>query len=448
MHPPTIEPHASRPDLCIALSGGGIRAGAVALGVLQGMYERGILQRASYLTSVSGGGYPVYGILSQATHKKKTLHQLLGEAAYATGVEEHAAFMDTAAIFGGVVNSSVNLLLSRGATVTHATLSDLFHGRLGRTYVVRDSALSSTYAIKIDQTFGLRARGFNPTELQKVVIPDGFPYPIFVASVTDGRAALFEREIRDSADRVFELSPNWIGSDLTSYWGDYVAHLDLSDAIVSSGAAIDTPATDEYAQILPDWVKKIGISLGVSFFLPDGRDVFVADGGFIDNQGVLPLIRRNCAEIIAVDATSDTRLEMQGWSHLSTLASTFGWEVEIPESHGDSQDAGWHLPGHVWTVKFFNEQRPDVQNRLTILKLGFSPIDSYGEEILSFGKENWKSSSWDPVTGCNKKTGLKKRCKFPLEVTGKQSFTSAEFRAYRMLGVHMARAYAIKADAE
>jgi hypothetical protein len=41
----------------ICLSGGGIRSATFALGVLQGLTEKGLLQRADYLSTVSGGGY-------------------------------------------------------------------------------------------------------------------------------------------------------------------------------------------------------------------------------------------------------------------------------------------------------------------------------------------------------------------------------------------------------
>ncbi|ABD08529.1 conserved hypothetical protein [Rhodopseudomonas palustris HaA2] len=41
----------------LSLSGGGIRAATVALGVLEGLASRGLLQRIHYLSTVSGGGY-------------------------------------------------------------------------------------------------------------------------------------------------------------------------------------------------------------------------------------------------------------------------------------------------------------------------------------------------------------------------------------------------------
>ncbi|MBB4509568.1 patatin-like phospholipase family protein [Rhizobium leguminosarum] len=49
----------SRPDQTsgIALSGGGIRAAIVALGVLQSLAEQGLLRKFDYISTVSGGGY-------------------------------------------------------------------------------------------------------------------------------------------------------------------------------------------------------------------------------------------------------------------------------------------------------------------------------------------------------------------------------------------------------
>lgn len=46
-----------RPVLGIALSGGGIRSASFGLGVLQSLLEHGVLQKADYLSTVSGGGY-------------------------------------------------------------------------------------------------------------------------------------------------------------------------------------------------------------------------------------------------------------------------------------------------------------------------------------------------------------------------------------------------------
>jgi len=41
----------------IALSGGGIRSATFNLGLLQGLFDLGILKHFQYLSTVSGGGY-------------------------------------------------------------------------------------------------------------------------------------------------------------------------------------------------------------------------------------------------------------------------------------------------------------------------------------------------------------------------------------------------------
>lgn len=52
-----VPPRRDVADVGIAVSGGGIRSACVTLGALQSLRQRGELQRASYLVSVSGGGY-------------------------------------------------------------------------------------------------------------------------------------------------------------------------------------------------------------------------------------------------------------------------------------------------------------------------------------------------------------------------------------------------------
>lgn len=52
-----IPPGRPPGSIGICLSGGGVRAGTVALGALQFLQDKGVLARARYLVSVSGGGY-------------------------------------------------------------------------------------------------------------------------------------------------------------------------------------------------------------------------------------------------------------------------------------------------------------------------------------------------------------------------------------------------------
>ena len=109
----------------ICLSGGGIRAGSVALGVLQEL--RTDLQRADYLVSVSGGGYTA-GAFAQALTTADQLPNghsggtVLREASSALGegsVEEdhirrHSSYL---------ANTTSELLVALGLAMRHLLLS-------------------------------------------------------------------------------------------------------------------------------------------------------------------------------------------------------------------------------------------------------------------------------------------------------------------------------------
>lgn len=58
----------------LALSGGGIRAGAFAVGVLQALYSRGLLRFCDYLSTVSGGSYAGAFLASLGHHPHSSLN--------------------------------------------------------------------------------------------------------------------------------------------------------------------------------------------------------------------------------------------------------------------------------------------------------------------------------------------------------------------------------------
>jgi hypothetical protein len=88
------------PQRCLALSGGGIRSGAVSLGVLQGLHASQNLSTFEFVATVSGGGYPVYGLITQMVDQGRTLEELLGpQSSYVGEVESHADFVKMSDIY-------------------------------------------------------------------------------------------------------------------------------------------------------------------------------------------------------------------------------------------------------------------------------------------------------------------------------------------------------------
>ncbi|MFN2258341.1 MAG: patatin-like phospholipase family protein, partial [Parasphingopyxis sp.] len=55
--PPPGAPELARELTGLAISGGGVRSASFAIGVMQGLHEKGILDRFDYMSTVSGGGY-------------------------------------------------------------------------------------------------------------------------------------------------------------------------------------------------------------------------------------------------------------------------------------------------------------------------------------------------------------------------------------------------------
>lgn len=78
--PPAWNPQATDPDwqvkvgkVGVCCSGGGIRSASYNLGALQVLQSRGVLERAAYLASVSGGGYIAGGMNMLASSQQQEL---------------------------------------------------------------------------------------------------------------------------------------------------------------------------------------------------------------------------------------------------------------------------------------------------------------------------------------------------------------------------------------
>lgn len=429
------------PKTCIALSGGGIRSGAVSLGALQALHEVGLLSEADIIVSVSGGGYPVYGILANAErYPDVTLDDLLSDdGRYIQGVEKNSDFVSTA---DGLFNG----LLASLRVLSFSLLNPFWSPDL-----VQDSGGTFTYAMSIHKTFvGFDAptSGRMPlAEMHRMSERVNFPYVIFQASGSAGKTPPSVDHKYSPSDDVFELSSSWIGSRRTGYWRSYVPDLSALDSVVASAAAIDAPKISNDAIVIPNWARRLGFGLGVSFRLADGTAVFVSDGGFAENQAVMPLLERKCASIIALDAAHDPFASMKAWDLVIEAAKGRNWSVVEPtpvvehDQLGMAEDA-WNLPSHLYkmSVMIDGSHVSDV----SILKLGIVPHDhvKYPKVVEDFW--NRQLMEWDGTPRCNDKRRLKTRCTFPQQATVTQSFSREELRAYRCLGHFMVSEFVSK----
>ena len=436
------EPVQSRSMSCLAMSGGGIRSGAVSLGALQELYAANQqLSQYEFISTVSGGGYPVYGILDRILRGGRTLSDLLPETSdFIADVDKQSKFITKTDIYTGAVLGAV----------LWAPLSWLPNDYGGAV---------PTYEAEIHQTFtgGHWIPLFGTVMLEKAkdIRSKGFPTPIFAASVNKGAHAPHAHQPPYGFNDVFELSPTYSGSQKTGYFYSVSKKTDLAAAEAASASAIDTPTG--YIRI-PDGLKDLNFGLGVRFHAPrsdaEYKDFNLEDGGFADNLGLVPLLRRGCTDILVFDNSADQRPFESWYAFVDKLAGA-GWRIpvplhaapgvelppSIPKTTTDDKVPPevlhfwrWDLPDHIWDARL-EVNGHDVHVRL--VKLGLmsrKKWGAYSEPVGDFLNKNYAEKTLQCSGG-----GLHQTCSFPLEATARQSYETSEFQAYRHLGQWLAQ---------
>jgi hypothetical protein len=153
------------------------------------------------------------------------------------------------------------------------------------------------------------------------------------------------------ANRVFEFTPLRLGSDGFGYSNEFP--VTVGRAVSISGAAVDlagmTPGHLESA-----FLSSLNMDIGYhidnynkraryknlrriipfySIVNPNdrkGTDIYLTDGGYSENLGMYPLVKRLCREIIVVDAEFDPNYQFVGYFKLqNALRSEMQVDLEI-----------------------------------------------------------------------------------------------------------------------
>lgn len=437
--PPVGEPPAfdEEPQLCLAFSGGGLRAGTVAMGALQAFHDADLLTNSTAISVVSGGGYPVYGILARSEmHPDETLDMLLSDSGpLVQAGEKNSLFVSRS-------QAAVDAVLAILSTIVFLPFN-----KLNSADLVQLSEGTIGYSYRIHKTFASTPPNivFGPsiTNYDQVAERLNFPLVIFQASASNG---LTPPRIghKYKYEDVFELTPRWIGSREDKYWESFVPDLRLVHAVIASAAAIDTPDDQDRTFRIPNFARSLGFGLGVGVTLADGKRVFLSDGGFIENQAVIPLLERRCKQIIAVDASHDPSAGMSNWTTVQKIANRRGWSMT---SVTPAVKRGAHLPEDVWSLgSHLYESTVTYQSMetssISILKLGLDPTElAYPKVVEDAFSEDLQR--WNGSPGCIGKN-LDQKCTFPMQSTSIQAYSEDEFRAYRCLGYHLANKYFIE----
>jgi hypothetical protein len=283
------------------------------------------------------------------------------------------------------------------------------------------------------------------------------PYPLYntCANLFDERDPAFAGA--RSAD-YFSLSPGFCGSRLTGYvstqQGDF-RHLSLADAVATSAASVSPMMgmeTNAFASFvlnllnlkLDRWLpnprnsKRLGLTFWPWYLLramigsltTKMRMINVSDGGFIDNLGLIELLRRRCALIVVLDNTFDPDYEFK-WLRNAVMRARTELGIEI-DFHNAPEDV----------IKPSSSQG---FSRNCFVVGTYGPVANYPEQfhggLLVYAKacvtapRCWK----DPNNEAYSFRYKTYHPHFPQESTAQQFFDEDQWDAHYYLGQDIAR---------
>jgi predicted acylesterase/phospholipase RssA len=326
----------SRPGVCLALSGGGIRAAAFSIGVMRGLYQNDdpgqpFLDRISIISGVSGGAYALsWYYMNQVGEKPLTKAQLFGKDGLDYLLKE---------------SDFVDVLTVTAAAATDGLLIpwNLFANGVFGWHLNTSGIATSLYEHAITKTF----HGGNTAtydELWKVIQKQKLPFFVINATTRiDEDRFHYDSQLSKT---VFEISPVRFGSDAMQYSkpGEPFP-LEFVEAVEVSGAALDLTQMvagasqrvvgsalnmdtgrfiNNYREPQSFWTLWHFIPFPV-YLLPQntpyyrdayGDRLYLTDGGYAENLGAWSLVRRNCEQIIIADAEFDENYTFEAYFKL------------------------------------------------------------------------------------------------------------------------------------
>lgn len=363
------------PQYCLALSGGGIRAAAYARGVLQGLSEADdphgwSLENLDIVSAVSGGSYAASWYMARLGGRMldaSGTRNSFNEEQFIPGFELHGFAELFKVLFGTLLKMPFYLLeLGDSDDATYMT---------------------KYYAERIRKHF---YAPYTPPAITAMK----WQKPLLIVSATiDGR----NREETPPQNSIFEFTPYHVGAQgigfrpTSEFSDDWIT---LENIITISGAALDTTASSFWTSVRP----LFGFTTGRKFRnqLRHPPDKFwLTDGGYSENLGAYPLIKRRCENIIIVDAEHDPAFTFTAYNNLRSMLWLHN-SIQLAVDTIDLTDgvkrpdrAVWTLPvmqGQIKSIPMMrNNSVYDPPVSVTYLKLSMDPCQTTDEkETLPF----------------------------------------------------------------
>ncbi len=326
-----------QPKVCLALSGGGIRASAFGLGVIQGLHETGKLADIDIISAVSGGAYTLAWYVQER----------------AGGVNEEKVLSDVY-IRKNIRPSLFSLPVAAAGSI-FSLLNPLTAGS-GFVNGIDSTGMKSAYYGMVAGSFNLPFFGeLSRRNLRSAVESGSIPMPIVgiaaypipgpVYSLENPKMALTSLAKSVALyDTYLEVTPYRYGVSGIGFQEGPLPPLgdDLWEYVLYSGAAYDRPHEQGSVKSLSSLIHLGGnMSLVVARTYPTPHQVltesdvrraffYATDGGFAENLAVFPLVMRRCETIIIADSEHDPEWVMEGYRVLKTrLLNEHGLNLEV-----------------------------------------------------------------------------------------------------------------------
>ena len=341
------------PQLCLALSGGGMRALAFDAGVLYGLQQRGIYSRVNVVSGVSGGGNASYWMIGNVDRGSREADILSGpDSDQLTHLRRHAgdlSSVSTATLFFvdmlGSSQQQKGLALPIAKLLGPATGNVMFFpapGQAAYEEVLDRMLLGGSMLLTMHSRMPL-------SKLKDQIQSGRAPIPVWLATaiptssascVDVGPEAEINVRSRSILYSAFEMGPTGLGSEALGF----LTHMRLPpvEALAISGAAMGVPYNPHCQEM-----HTIAASLQIENFPtradptappptnhqppPTNEPFVLIDGTVADNLGVFPLVRRLCSDIIVVDAGFDPYLTFDSYGYLKDQLARLDIDIDVPD---------------------------------------------------------------------------------------------------------------------
>lgn len=305
------------PARCLALSGGGQRAAAYAIGVMRALAEHDQLDTFDIISSVSGGAYASAWYYTQLYYEPEQPASRAFFSSERKGPLDHSFLKE-----GQIIGDAWNGLWIAPLTIYGLTTNwfvDSFLGTPPGTLALFRLAYRDRLAPYFRHP-KKTDKNLSPTmgQIRDMIRNRNLPMPIINATIQDNET----NRVR-AHGQVYEVTPFHVGSDHTAYTR-VNSDLSLASMVAISGSAPDQPT--EYGLL-----RRIRISSGTVLGKTIWADnnpltiqrpfYFLSDGGHSENLGAYSVVQRGCQNLIIVDGEEepDRKYLFEAYLILKTL---------------------------------------------------------------------------------------------------------------------------------